>query len=148
MANGTGNAVLAARSKELVTALGKCQVANAKVYPKFGPGYLSGAPTTYFDCLENLWHAPCRYMQVPYYNIHKIMQGMVDQHVMLHNQEALTIVKGMASYFYTRIKHVLATNGTAVWEQILGTEAGGMNDVMYQLYGLTADPVHLTMVRV
>ena len=64
MVAATGNATLAANAKELVSTLAACQEANAKVYPKFGPGYLSGFPTTYFDCLENLWHRPCRYMQV------------------------------------------------------------------------------------
>eukprot|EP00966_Prymnesium_polylepis_P334633 7390009-Prymnesium_polylepis.1 len=53
----------------------------------------------------------------------------------------------MAAYFYRRIKHVIAVNGTAVWEQVLGTEAGGMNDVMYKLYGLTGNVDHLTMAH-
>ena len=147
MVNSTGNSVLRARSRELVGALAECQAANAKVYPRFGPGYLSGAPTIYFDCLENLWRRPCRYMQVPYYNVHKIMQGMLDQYVHLDNEQAFGVVKQMASYFYRRITHVIKTNGTAVWEQVLGTEAGGMNDVMYQLYGLTGDLDHLTMAH-
>ena len=53
----------------------------------------------------------------------------------------------MAAYFYRRIRHVIETNGTAVWEQVLGTEAGGMNDVMYKLYQLTGDTDHLTMAH-
>lgn len=64
MVTATGNATLAANAKQLVTELAACQEANAAKYPKFGPGYLSGFPTHYFDCLENLWHRPCRYMQV------------------------------------------------------------------------------------
>ena len=52
---------------------------------------LLGAPTLYFDCLENLWRRPCRYMQVPYYNVHKIMQGMLDQYTLLHDAEALEV---------------------------------------------------------
>ena len=71
----TGNAELNASASALVASLRRAQIHNAKAFPKFGPGYLSGFPTLYFDCLENLWRSPCRYMQVPYYNIHKIMQG-------------------------------------------------------------------------
>ena len=91
MANATGNAELRTRSRELVSALAECQAANAKVFPRFGPGYLSGAPTTYFDCLENLWRKPCRYMQVPYYNVHKIMAGLLDQHTLLGDAQALEV---------------------------------------------------------
>lgn len=147
MVNSTGNSVLRARSRELVGALAECQAANAKVYPRFGPGYLSGAPTIYFDCLENLWRRPCRYLQVPYYNVHKIMQGLLDQYELLGNEQAYQVVTGMAAYFYRRIEHVLAVNGTAVWEQILGTESGGMNDVMYKLYGHSGLQQHLTMAH-
>ena len=87
MVSSTNNSQLRANTAELVATLVECQRANAHVYPRFGPGYLSGAPTLYFDCLENLWRRPCRYMQVPYYNVHKIMQGMLDQHTLLGSGE-------------------------------------------------------------
>ena len=140
-------AELRARSAELVDALGACQEQNAVTFPKFGPGYLSGAPTLYFDCLENLWRSPCRYMQVPYYNVHKIMAGLLDQHALLGSAPALRILLGMAAYFNRRIAALIATNGTATWEQVLQTEAGGMNDVMYKLFRLTRDPAHLRMAH-
>ena len=69
MVSATGNATLRANAEQLVKELGECQEANAKVYPEFGPGYLHASPVIYFNCLENLWRKPCRYMQVPYYNI-------------------------------------------------------------------------------
>ena len=64
-------------------------------------------------------------MQVPYYNIHKIMQGLLDQHLLLGNAQALDIVQKMARYFFKRITTLIATNGTAVWERVLNTETGG-----------------------
>jgi DUF1680 family protein len=143
----TDNKALRANAEQLVVNLGECQDANANIFPKFGPGYLSGFPTLYFDCLENLWRKPCRYMQVPYYNVHKTMQGLVDQHMLLGNEQALHIVKQMAAYFYRRISNVLAVNGTQVWASILDTESGGMNDVMYQLYRLTGEADHLAMAH-
>ena len=84
-------------------------------------------------------------MQVPYYNIHKIMQGLLDQHLLLGNAQAFDIVLKMASYFYRRITHLIATNGTDTWDRVLNTETGGMNDVMYQIYQLTNNSDHLKM---
>ena len=31
-----------------------------------------------------------------------------------------------------RIMAIVTNNGTATWNAVLGTEAGGMNDIMYQ----------------
>ena len=59
-----------------------------------------------------------RALQVPYYNVHKIMQGLLDQHVLLGSARALDVLEGMARYFFARIQNVLATNGTAYWEQV------------------------------
>ena len=44
MVAATNNSQLRANARELVAALAECQRANAKVYPRFGAGYLSGAP--------------------------------------------------------------------------------------------------------
>ena len=145
--NSTGNAELKTSATRLVQILGKCQQANSIKYPKHGPGYLSASPVVYFDCLENLWRPPCRYMQVPYYNVHKIMQGLLDQHQLLGNAEAFQILLTMATYFNNRITSLINRNGTAVWNQVLETETGGMNDVMYKLYAITRDPKHLRMAH-
>jgi DUF1680 family protein len=146
-ANSTGNTELTARATELVAILGTCQDTNAKKYPKFGAGYLSASPVIYFDCLEKLWKRPCRYMQVPYYNIHKIMQGLLDQNQLLGNTQAFQILLKMATYFNNRITTLIKTSGIAVWEEVLNTETGGMNDVMYKLYAITRDPEHLRMAH-
>ena len=86
-------------------------------------------------------------MQVPYYNVHKIMQGLLDQSQLLGNAQAMDVLLKMAKYFFKRISSLITKNGTAVWEAVLGTEAGGMNDVMYKLYALSRDPQHLRMAH-
>jgi DUF1680 family protein len=86
-------------------------------------------------------------MQVPYYNVHKIMAGLLDQHQLLHNSLAFEVLLKMASYFRKRITTLIQTNGTAVWEQVLETETGGMNDVMYKVYAITHDTRHLEMAH-
>ena len=64
MVSATDNATLRANAEELVKILGECQAANKNISPRFGPGYLHASPVIYFDCLENLWRKPGRYMQV------------------------------------------------------------------------------------
>ena len=71
-------------------------------------------------------------VQVPYYNLHKILQGLLDMHELLGNAEAMQILLNMVDYFYKRIMAIVTNNGTATWNAVLGTEAGGMNDIMYQ----------------
>ena len=53
------------------------------------------------------------------------MQGLLDQHLLLGNAQALDIVEKMARYFFKRITTLIATNGTTVWERVLNTETGG-----------------------
>jgi len=57
-------------------------------------------------------------MQVPYYNVHKIMQGLLDQNQLLGNTQAFQMLLKMATYFNNRITTLIKTNGTAVWEEV------------------------------
>ena len=73
--------------------------------------------------------------------------GLLDQHLLIGTAEALPMVVDMAAYFGRRIDAVLKNNGSAVWDRILETECGGMNDVLYQLYRVTAAPLHLRLAH-
>ena len=53
-------------------------------------------------------------------------------HELLGNAQAMQILLNMVDYFYKRIMAIVTNNGTATWNAVLGTEAGGMNDIMYQ----------------
>lgn len=69
----TGDTAVRDKGRKLVAALAKCQEASPKA--GFGKGYLSAFPESFFDRLEagsGVW--------APYYTIHKIMAGLVDQH--------------------------------------------------------------------
>ena len=61
--------------------------------------------------------------------IHKIMQGLYDQHSLMHDPDALGMVEGMANYFCTRIESLIASRGLEYWHQCLNVEFGGMNEV-------------------
>ena len=124
----TGDDVFYQRAAKLISGLDECQAAH-------GDGYLSAFPKSHFDRLEAL-----QPVWAPYYVIHKICQGLLDQHQLTPQPSALRILLGMGSYFCDRSEDVVRKYGIDHWHQILNTEFGGMNDVMYKLYLETKNP--------
>ena len=118
-----GDESFKARGNLLVAELGKCQKA-------LGNGYLSAFPETFFDRLRagtNVW--------APFYTLHKIMVGLLDMHTYCGNQQALDVLKGMASW----TRRFVDPLGDAHMARVLEREYGGMNDVLYNLYAVTGD---------
>lgn len=123
----------------LIDELGKCQQAH-------GNGYLSAFPEKSFDILESKFTG----VWAPYYTLHKLMQGLLDTYVCTGNRKAYDILLGMADYVRGRmnkldrktIKRMLYTT-----EANPQNEAGAMNEVLYRLYALSGDSVHLELAR-
>jgi DUF1680 family protein len=133
-AANTGDAELAAKGARLVAALAECQVAATNA--GFTPGYLSAFPETAFDDLEsgkNVW--------APYYTIHKIMAGLLDQYVLLGNEQARTVLLGMVDWVDTRTARL----SRDALQKVLHTEFGGMNEVLANLWFVTRDDRHLEL---
>lgn len=75
---------------------------------------------------------------VPWYNMHKVITGLIDVYKCTDNNTALEIAKGVGEWVYNRVsKWDQGTNN-----RILGTEYGGMNDCLYELYALTGDEMY------
>jgi len=125
----TGNATLAGRMSAVVGALHECQRAS-------GTGYLSAFPAEFFDRFEAI-----RPVWAPYYTVHKIMQGLLDQHVVAGDGRALGMVVAMADYFAGRVRSVIRRYSIERHWASLNEETGGMNDVLYQLYTITVPSV-------
>ena len=53
----------------------------------------------------------------------------------------------LADFLAARIGALIAAKGEAWWQQCLNTEFGGMNEVGYNLYVLTAAPQHLRLAK-
>jgi hypothetical protein len=118
---GAGDRECKDRGDRLVAALTQCQQPN---------GYLSAFPEEFFDRLragQPVW--------APFYTLHKIMAGLLDQHRLAGNPQALTVLRGMARW-------------TARWAQPLGDHAmarvlereyGGMNAMLYDLAAATGE---------
>ncbi|MGA3189473.1 MAG: beta-L-arabinofuranosidase domain-containing protein, partial [Bryobacteraceae bacterium] len=117
----TGDAAIKSKGDEMVADLAKCQAAT---------GYLSAFPTEWFDRLDarkSVW--------APFYTVHKIMAGMYDMYNLTGNKQALQVLQGMANWAdgYTKSKP------EAHMQDILNTEYGGMNEVLYNLAAATGD---------
>ncbi|XP_017697122.1 uncharacterized protein LOC103702309 isoform X2 [Phoenix dactylifera] len=131
----THNDTLYERMSAVVDALDACQ-------KKMGTGYLSAFPPSFFDLFEaikNVW--------APYYTIHKIMAGLLDQYSWAGNSKALQMVVWMAEYFGNRVKNVILKYSIERHWLSLNEETGGMNDVLYRLYSITNDQKHLILAH-
>jgi len=124
----TGEAALRDKGRALVAELAKCQAASPSA--GFGKGYLSAFPESFFDRLEagtGVW--------APYYTIHKIMAGLVEQYRLAGNKQALEVVLRQAGWVDART----AKLSYEQMQRVLETEFGGMNDVFADLHSLTGD---------
>ncbi|MDC2960140.1 glycoside hydrolase family 127 protein [Streptomyces gilvifuscus] len=124
----TGDTALRDKSRELVAALAECQAASPAA--GFGKGYLSAFPENFFDRLEagtGVW--------APYYTLHKIMAGLVDQYRLTGDQQALDVVLRKGAWVDERT----AKLSYEQMQRVLETEFGGMNDVLADLHALTGE---------
>jgi uncharacterized protein len=126
MYSSTGDQELKAKGDAIVAELAKCQA-------KLSGGYLSAFPTEFFDRLnarKKVW--------APFYTIHKIMAGMYDMHQHCDNKQALEVLQGMAKWADSWTAPIPEPH----MQDVLNTEYGGMNDVLYDLAVATRDDHH------
>jgi len=127
----TGDEDLKKKGDALVASLAQCQDANKN-------GYLSAFPDEFFDRLRErvkVW--------APFYTIHKIMAGLLDMYLLTGNQQALDMAEKMAAWFdlYTTplsYEHM---------QRVLGTEYGGMGEVLANLYAVTGRRSYLEVAQ-
>jgi DUF1680 family protein len=128
---GCGDEDLKKNAETVVAELGKCQVALKS-------GYLSAFPIEFFDRLrerQKVW--------APFYTIHKIMAGLLDMYVYCGNEQALDMAQKMAGW-------VEGYTGSLSYEhmqRVLGTEFGGMGEVLSNLYAITGKQGHLRVAQ-
>lgn len=122
----TGNGCFKAKGDSLVCGLAEVQKAH-------GTGYLSAYPEGLID--RNL---KGQRVWAPWYTLHKILAGLIDQYLYADNGQAFEIVKGMASWAYDR----LSSQTEETRALMLRNEFGGTPEAFWNLYSLTADPKH------
>jgi len=127
----TGDEDLRNNANMVVAELAKCQ-------DTLKGGYLSAFPIEFFDRLRNrerVW--------APFYTIHKIMAGNLDMYVYCGNEQALDVVQKMAGW-------VAGYTGPLSYDhmqRILGTEFGGMGEVLCNLYAVTGKEHYLELAQ-
>jgi DUF1680 family protein len=124
----TGDQELLTKSRELVAALAECQAASPGA--GYGDGYLSAFPESFFDRLESgsgVW--------APYYTIHKILAGLIDQYTLTGNEQALDLALAKGGWVDGRT----AALSRQQMQAALATEFGGMMESLADLYTITGD---------
>lgn len=131
------DALLSKRISYMIDELAGCQ-------QKMGGRYLSAFPESEFDTLEKKYGG----VWAPYYTFHKIMQGLLDVYTLTGNKKAYQILLNMTDYVEGRMLKL----PEAEIEKILYSaeanpinEAGGMNEVLHNLYAVSKDPKHLKL---
>ncbi|KAK4195872.1 hypothetical protein QBC40DRAFT_268939 [Triangularia verruculosa] len=118
------------RATTLVAELLKCQANNKAV--KFQDGYLSGFPESDFTALEG---GTLTNGNVPYYVVHKMLAGLLDVFQQVGDANAKTVLLSLASWVDTRTARLTYSQ----MQKVLGTEFGGMSEVLTDIYTLTGD---------
>ena len=75
---------------------------------------------------------------VPWYTMHKIIQGLVDVYNFTGYENAKKVASGLGDWSYNRAKGWNDSTHRAV----LNVEFGGMNDCLYDLYAITGNENH------
>ncbi len=75
---------------------------------------------------------------VPWYNMHKVLTGLIDVYRYTDNATALEVAKNLGTWVYNRVSKW----DRSTQQRILWTEYGGMNDCLYELYRITGDTIY------
>lgn len=126
----TGDDAYKMKSDSLVKGLAEVQ----DVLLKNGyNGYLSAFP-------ENLINRNIAGQRVwaPWYTLHKIYAGLIDQYLYCDNEQALDIVAKAAGWAYEKLMPL--SEGQR--KVMIRNEFGGVNEAFYNLYAITGNPDH------
>ncbi|MCA2215506.1 beta-L-arabinofuranosidase domain-containing protein [Jidongwangia harbinensis] len=118
------------KANYMVAELARCQANNGAA--GFASGYLSGFPESDFTALEA---RTLSNGNVPYYAIHKTLAGLLDVWRYTGNTQARTVLLALAGWVDTRTARLSASQ----MQSMLGTEFGGMNEVLADIYQQTGD---------
>ncbi len=124
----------AATGEECFKAKGDSLVAGlSEVQKSYGNGYLSAFPEGLIDRNirgERVW--------APWYTLHKIAAGLLDQYNLAGSQLALEELKGMAGWAYAKLSPLSEQTRTVM----LRNEFGGIGEAWWNLYSITGDSRH------
>jgi hypothetical protein len=138
--SNTGNSEFKKRVDYIVSELARCQQARKtgyvgaipnedSVWTKLSRGVIRSGG---FD-LNGAWS--------PWYTVHKVMAGLVDAYLYCDNQQALKVVTGIADWAEKVLKNLTEEQRI----RMLNCEYGGMQDVLVNIYSITANKKYLDL---
>jgi len=110
----------------------------AEVQKQYGTGYLSAFGEGLIDrniAGKSVW--------APFYTLHKILSGLMDQYELCGNTEALELAKGMGDWAYAKLSPL----SDEVRRRMIRNEFGGFNEAMYRLFAATKEDRYLRVAR-
>jgi DUF1680 family protein len=131
-----GDTVCRDKANYMVAEMAKCQANNGAA--GFNTGYLSGFPESDFNGLEN-----GQAVSVSYYCIHKTLAGLLDVWRYIGSTQARDVLLRLAGWVDWRTARLTY----ARMQSVLGTEFGGMNAVLADVYQQTGDARWLTTAQ-
>jgi DUF1680 family protein len=134
----TGDTTCRDKATTMVAELARCQANNGAA--GFNTGYLSGFPESDFTALEA---RTLSNGNVPYYAIHKTLAGLLDVWRYIGSTQARDVLLSLAGWVDWRTGRLSSSQMQAM----LGTEFGGMNAVLADLYQYTGDARWLTAAQ-
>jgi DUF1680 family protein len=131
-----GDTVCRDKATAMVAGMAACQANNGAA--GFNTGYLSGFPESDFNGLE-----AGQAVSVSYYCIHKTLAGLLDVWRYIGSTQARDVLLRLAGWVDWRTARL----SYAQMQSVLGTEFGGMNAVLADLYQQTGDARWLTTAQ-
>lgn len=121
----TGDEVYKTKADSLVVGLAEVQKALNQ------NGYLSAYPQELINrniAGKSVW--------APWYTLHKLYSGLIDQYLYCDNKLALDIVTQMGLWAYQKLQSISPERRKVM----LRNEFGGVNESFYNLYAITGKP--------
>ncbi len=128
----TGSAAVKAKADSLVAGLAEVQ----RTYGR--QGYLSAFGEGLIDrniAGKSVW--------APWYTLHKILRGLLDQYDLCANDTALAVARRMGDWAAAKLLPLDETTR----RRMISNEFGGFNEAMYSLYAITREERHLRVAR-
>lgn len=126
----TGEAKYKAKADSLVAGL---EVVQQTFTANGSEGYLSA----YGEGLINR-NIAGKSVWAPWYTLHKLYAGLIDQYLYANNDKALVIMKNAAAWAYRKLKPLTEEQRRLM----LRNEFGGTNEAFYNLYAITGEEQH------
>ncbi|MEI6276584.1 MAG: beta-L-arabinofuranosidase domain-containing protein [Prolixibacteraceae bacterium] len=128
----TGNLLYKTKADSIINGLAEVQKALNQ------NGYLSAFPQTLID--RNIAGKP---VWAPWYTLHKIYSGLIDQYLYCNSLLALEVVEKMAMWAHQKLSTVTPEQRKVM----IRNEFGGVNDSFYTLYEITGKPEYKSLAE-